>query len=287
LFDAYTRMDVEDLLVGFGLKDARWGRRIVEVLCRPPARRFAATILEYDRRVGRDGLRAAHWWRLNRLGRGLDTHGVAQVPREGPLLVVANHPGLNDSSALLASIPRHDLRVIGVEREFLRRLPHTSQYMFLLGATPRERIGLIRSTTRHLRAGGSLLVFPGGHIEPDPAVFPGAAEAVEEWSRSVDLWARHVPGLTIAPALVSHVLSPAAQRFPLVYMRRAEEDRRWLGAMLQLAIPAFQTTTVQLRFGRPILPGELSPDADGTPFGAVQREMLRLIAQVEGPATRR
>lgn len=281
LFDTYTRLDLDDILVGFGLQENGWGRRVVEILCRPPARRFAATILDYDRRVGEDGLHAAHSWLLNRFGRGLNIYGLANVPRKGPLLVVANHPGLNDSSALLASLPREDIRVIGTDREFLRRLPHTSQYVFMLGSTPRQRIGLIRATTRHLRAGGCLLVFPGGHIEPDPSLFPGASEALESWSQSIDLWARHVPNLTIVPALVSHVLSPAAQRFPLVYIRRTEDDRRWLGAMLQIAIPAFQDTTVQLRFGTPILPEHLPTSCDDTPFHAVLREMRRLITAVE------
>ncbi|MFZ2053156.1 MAG: hypothetical protein WAU81_03065 [Candidatus Aminicenantales bacterium] len=47
-----------------------------------------------------------------------------------------------------------------------------------------------------------------GHIEPDPAVYPNAAEHIEEWLTGIDFFFRHVPGLRLMPTIVSGVVSP-------------------------------------------------------------------------------
>jgi hypothetical protein len=131
---------------------------------------------------------------------------------------------------------------------------------------------------QHLRRQGTLLLFPGGQIEPDPALLPDAAAALDAWSESVDLFARLVPDLTIVPALVSGVLSPAALRHPLTRIRRAETDRRWLGATLQFIRPA--DVTVRVSFGPPIVAGT-RPDAPADlPSRTVPAAMRQLIAQV-------
>ena len=103
--------------------------------------------------------------------------GVDRVPREGPVLVVSNHPGLADAVALFATMPRDDLRVIAAERPFLSALPNTSRALIPVPDTPTGRPGAVRVAARHLRRGGAVITFPGGKIEPDPAVLPGASEA--------------------------------------------------------------------------------------------------------------
>ena len=193
---------------------------------------------------------------LERMASRLEVEGRENVPLEGPLLLVANHPGLCDAVALFAATPRPDLRVVAAERPFLDALPNTSRRLFTVPeASAAGRFGLIRAAGKHLRGGGAILTFPGGRIEPDPGVLPGAAEALGRWSASVDLFARLVPGLAVVPAVVSGVLSPTALRNPLTLLRRRTEDRRWLAATLQVLAPALHGVTVKVEFGRSIYVG--------------------------------
>ena len=213
-------------------------------------------------------------WALERMARRVEVEGLENVPREGPLLLAANHPGLFDTVALFAAIPRADLRVVAAKRPFLNALPNTSRYLLTVSAQPPGRFGLVRTATRHLRGGGAVLTFPRGKIEPDPAVLPGAVEALEHWSASVDLFARLVPDLVVVPVIVSGVLSPTALRNPLTFLRRRKEDREWLAATFQMMTPALRNVTTRIAFGRPV---HADDSAGGSVSQAVLVEARRLI----------
>jgi len=185
--------------------------------------------------------------------------GAEAVPREGPLLIVSNHPGLADAVALFAAMPREDLKVLAAERPFLSALPNTSKSLIPVPEDPGGRSKAVRAAARHLRAGGTVITFPGGRIEPDPAVLPGAAEAVGAWSGSVDLFARLAPGLAVVPAVVSGVISRAALRNPLALVRSDPRDRRWLSATLQMLVPALRDVTTRVEFGPPLRAGGKNP----------------------------
>jgi putative hemolysin len=274
--DTLTRVCADDLLSAFGLGGLRRGvaRRPLELLSRIPARRLARQVATYDRVVGESGLEAGGAWALERMVRRVKVEGRENVPREGPLLLAANHPGLGDSLALFATIPRTDLRVVAAERPLLEALPNTSRYLLTVAEASSGRFGLVRTATRHLRDGGAVLTFPGGRIEPDPAVLPGAVEALGRWSVSVDLFARLVPGLAVIPVIVSGVLSPAALRNPLTRLRRRKEDREWLAATLQMMTPALRNVTTRVAFGQPVR----ARDSSGRAISqAVQEEARRLI----------
>lgn len=250
--EALAKLCSGDLISAFGLGDLGPGavRSLLELLASVPARRLAGQISTYDDIVGGAGLRAGGAWALDQMSRDVVVEGRERVPREGPLLVVSNHPGLADAVALFAAMPRDDLRVIAAERPFLSALPNTARA--LITVTPNGRPGAIRAAARHLRGGGAVITFPGGRIEPDPAVLPGAAEALGAWSGSVDLFARLVPGLTVVPAVVSGVISRAALRNPLARLRRDPRDRAWLSATLQMLVPALRGVTTRVELGPPL-----------------------------------
>jgi hypothetical protein len=224
--------------------------------------------------VGGSGLAAGGAWALGRLAREVEVEGRENIPLEGPVLLAANHPGLADSIALFANVPRRDLRVMAAERPLLAALPNTSRYLIPIPESPPGRLAAARNAARHLKRGGAVLTFPGGRIEPDPAVLPGAEEALERWSESLDLFARLIPGITVVPAVVSGVLSPTALRNPLVFVRRQRRDREWLAATLQMLTPALRNVTTRVAFGRPVR-GEDVPDR--TVRGAVLHETRELI----------
>lgn len=274
--DELTRINSDDLLVALGLDRVRRGRRLLERLCRPPARRLARQILAYDALVADAGLQVAAAWALGQYVRRVAVEGQEAVPRSGPLLLVSNHPGLYDTIALFAAIPRGDLRVVAADRPFLRVLTNTSRYLITINEAVPERTAVIRAATRHLRAGGALLTFPGGRIEPDPAVLPGAVAALERWSESGAVFARLVAGLTIVPVVVSGVLSRAALRHPLTYLR-GPRHHQLMAATLQVVFPSLQRGTLRVAFGRPLAAG--CPDLDAAIAAECRRLMERCVAE--------
>ena len=269
--EVLTQMCAEELLEAFGLGSRA---RILDLLARVPAERLARQISTYDEIVGESGLAAGGAWALGRMARGVEVEGCGNVPADGPVLLTANHPGLADSLALFATIAREDLRVVAAEKPFLAALPNTSRYLIPVSESTSGRPGAVRTAARHLKRDGALLTFPGGKIEPDPAVLPGARDALEHWSESLDLFARLVPDLTVVPAVVSGVLSPIALRNPLILVRRHRRDREWLAATLQMLTPALRNVTTRVVFGRSVRTGDVP---DGSVREAVLGETRRLI----------
>jgi hypothetical protein len=277
--EVLTRVCVDELLDAFGLGGPGRGRHLLELISRVPAKRLAGQVATYDEIVGESGLAAGGAWALGRMARRVEVEGRERVPPEGPLLLAANHPGLADALALFATVARPDLRVVAAERPFLAALPNTSRYLIPVSeAFPKKRFEAVRIATRHLKGGGAILTFPGGKIEPDPAVLPGAVEALERWSESLDLFARFVPDLTVVPAVVSGVLSPTALRNPLIFVRRQPRDREWLAATLQMLTPMLRNVSTRVAFGPPIRAEDLP---DRTVREAVLEEVRRLIEHRE------
>ena len=278
--EALAKVCAEDLISAFGLGSLGPGiiRSSLQLLSSVPARRLAGQISTYDDIVGESGLPAGGAWALEQMSRGVIVEGMDRVPREGPVLVVSNHPGLADAVALFATMPRDDLRVIAAERPFLSALPNTSRALIPVPDTPTGRPGAVRVAARHLRRGGAVITFPGGKIEPDPAVLPGASEALEAWSGSVDLFARLVPDLTVVPAVVSGVISASALRNPVSRLRRDPRDQAWLSATLQMLVPALRDVTTRVEFGPPLRPGNGEPVSRRT-IGEARRIMERLGAR--------
>jgi hypothetical protein len=250
--ETLTRICAAEILDAFGLGGAERGRALLDGAARLAARRVAHKAAVYDEIVGGAGLKSGGIWAVSHMAKSLDIVGADGVPRDGPLLVVSNHPGLSDTVALFSAIPREDLKVVAAERPFLSALPNTSRRLLAVDEASTKRFGLIRDAARHMKSGGAVLTFPGGGIEPDPAILPGAGEALYRWSESLDLFARLVPGLAVVPVVVSGVLSRRALRNPLTFLRSREEDRRWLAATIQMLSPGLHATSVRVEFGRPL-----------------------------------
>ncbi len=269
-----TRANTDDILGALGCGEVRRGRRALEFMCRGAARGLAHKVIAYDDQVAIGGLRAGGAWAMRQFAARLEVSGAAHVPPDGPLLIVANHPGLSDTTALFAAIERPDLRVVAADRLFLRALTYTSRYLLFIDQTASSRIGAVRAATRHLRAGGAVLTFPAGRIEPDPAVLDGAEQSLDSWSDSIEALVRLAPGITIVPAIVGGVLSPAALKHPLTALRRKSQDRQWLAALLQIQLRSLQGVTVHVAFGQALR-------NCGEPIGAlIKAEARRLLGVV-------
>ena len=276
--EALTRINTEEILEVTGLENVRRGRALLEKICVPAARRFARQVASFDLRVGTDGLREASLWFIGNHIRRLEVAGKENVPAEGPLLIVSNHPGLSDTLALFASLPRNDLRVVAADRPFLRALSHTSQHLiYLRPAEPRQNL---RKIAGHLRGGGSVLIFPGGQIEPDPAMADGNVESLQSWSNSVGLIVRLVKEIRVVPAIVSGVVCAAAQHHPLTKIRKERKNRERFGALLQTIVPTYKNVNVRVAFGPTLDQNALQ--ARGSDTAAITETIIRHTRRLLG-----
>jgi glycerol-3-phosphate O-acyltransferase / dihydroxyacetone phosphate acyltransferase len=114
--------------------------------------------------------------------RRVEVIGLERVPVSGPLLVAANHQqGLMDGLLLAATFPR-PLRPIAKAPLF--RYPLIGQMARLAGAIPVHRRqdeggggavdneAMFGTARRALESGESLLIFPEGVSQPEPAIMP-------------------------------------------------------------------------------------------------------------------
>jgi hypothetical protein len=267
--DARTRMlfevNIDDILAALGWEKSPALRAVVRAAARRPALGFAREMAAFDDQAAASGLGPAARALLSGFARGLTVVGAERIPPRGPVLLLSNHPGMTDTLALFAAIPRADLRILAAERPFLRALPSVSRSLIFIPEERGRRFGAMRRAIGHLRSGGALLTFPAGEIEPDPAVLPGAAAALPRWSESTSAFLRLVPDCAVVPIVVSGVLARGAQRHPLTLLRRKRADRERLGAMLQVLMhtlrPGVWPVRIRVDVARSFGGRELSADA--------------------------
>lgn len=232
----------------------------------PLARRLGETIARFDAAVGQGSLPMAAGRVLGSLGVVPMVRGNTPFPQTGPLVVVANHPGVYDAMALFAAIGRDDLRVIAAERDFLRALPEMERHLLFVednfGATQTVSTSAhtssrgrgLRRALQHLRNGGCLLHFAAGRIEPDPA-FATPEAAVTPWQSGVGALgiACQKLGGQVRLGMVSGVHSPRLKRSALM---QALERRgaSTLAGLLQVALPTWLPVYTEVLVSQPIAP---------------------------------
>ena len=250
LLNTLTGINLDDLMDSAGLSRLR--HTPLRWLFWHAARRFALVAHEFDNRVGEHGLAQGSSWLLHQMTAGVHVVGADRIPAAGPVFILANHPGMTDTVALLTSLSsRPDLRVIALDRPFLRALPNVAKQLIFVSDDEGGRMAVVRAGATHLKRGGALLTFPAGEIEPDPAAFGQrkAVESLERWSDSFALFARLAPQTRFVPALVSNVISSRAQRHPATFLRRTAQDKERLAAALQVAMPRYRKLVARVAFG--------------------------------------
>jgi 1-acyl-sn-glycerol-3-phosphate acyltransferase len=267
-----------------GLPEESPLRRVLQPLLDPVVGRFTDLAAEFDGRVAQVGLPAAIGPYIPRFTHRFMAVGAAHVPHSGPALLVSNHPGAYDLFGILSQLPRADVRVIVSDISILRHLPATLPHFIFIGRTEQSRMAAVRAGVRQLREGGLLFIFPGGIVDPDPAVSPGAAGALQRWSPSLELFLRRAPETQVVPVVVSGVLSPGWLRSPVTRLRQEAKDRQKVAeafqVMQQLLFPGSLRTSPLITFG-PALPAVdlLRPDSAVSPLQAIvehQRTLLLL-----------
>ena len=141
-------------------------------------------------------------------------------------------------------------------------------------------MALVRQVSAHLKNGGATLTFPAGHIEPDPDVYPGAVNSLQDWTDSVGVFVRMAPNAAILPVLVRNVVAVKYAKHWLLKIKKTKEEREKLATALQLlGMILFdeKPVTVTVQIGNPIYVKELGSNDTNVIHQAVLAEMKCLI----------
>jgi hypothetical protein len=214
--------------------------------------RFSELAAVFEYRVVKEGWQKASAWFISHFVDRVKVLGAEKLPVEGPLIIASNHPGAYDSLVISSLLPRDDLKIISSDIPFVKKLPDTSQHLIISDKNPHNRMRAAREALRHLQAGGSLLIFARGTMDPDPAFMPGSEEEIERWTSSLGLFLRNVPQTRVAISFISGVLAPQYIRHPLTLFRRGRVNKQRLSeffqVMHQLLAPGKLLVTPNLSF---------------------------------------
>lgn len=278
-----TAINLDDLVTAFGWEQQPLLASILRKIFIRPARRFAQQVLDFDRDVGQTNLAEASRQLMRKhYVKDVRVHGREHVPPTGPVLFLANHPGMADTISLFAAINRPDLKIIALHRPFLASLPNTTEQLIVIDDDPAKRLNAVRQVSTHLREGGSVLTFPAGEIEPDPTVYPGALEALDTWTDSAGVFLRFTRDAKIVPVLVSGVIWDQTANHWLPRLKRARLEREKLAAALQLLMLITRNArpnVVHVRFARPITLHEVGSTEAQAIHQVVIERMQELIKQ--------
>ena len=226
-----------DLTKAFGLQPTEQAKSLIRLIFGKVTRTAAKVGLEVDRAVAEGGTAAGARISLPRFVKSHEARGLENIPANGPLVIASNHPASIDSIVITACVERPDFKVIIDDIPFFQHLPHLSQHAIYLPTddSMTGRMQVIRDSIRHLKNGGALLIFPRGSIEADPEFMPDADAEFNCWSRSLEIFMQRVPNLQTLVTIASGVISPAAMRHPITWIRKARKDKQRLAFIYQMA----------------------------------------------------
>jgi len=258
-----ARIAIHEVAMHFHLDRITGLPSLLERLFMRPALRFSRLALKFDQAAGEGGLFHAARQVLPAFIQGYSIAQSAPVPPEGPLLVLANHPGGPDSLAMLAAINRPDLYVVTAEHRLLSALPHTGRHLVMFSNTDVDRMGVLKSVLALLRKGKAVLLFPYGMLETDPAINPDGGATLQGWSRSPGMFLSRVPNACLILGVISGTISKAAYNSPLARLSWTKKRRQQRAMLMQMAVHPFSgglpLDDVRVSLSAPLVPGQLSP----------------------------
>ena len=259
---AYTERIIDEVCYALGVGRSGLRRKLLGPFLRLPAGRFGRIAARADSGVRDGGISGGSRLILPDVNMTVSARKAELIPADGPLLVVSNHPGGLDSIAILSCLPRKDTSVLISDVPFTRTFVLAREHFIFVPLRTGGRGPALRASIDHLGKGGSLLLFPHGDVEPDPEVGPGASEALQKWSRSIEIMLRAVPACRLQVTVASGALLPRFSRSLLVRIRKSPVRRQKLAEVFQLCqqtvFPRSVRTHVHISFAPPVLGSELA-----------------------------
>jgi putative hemolysin len=200
---------------------------------------------------------------------------LAEIPRSGPVMVVANHPsGALDGLALLTLIRRvrSDVRLVG--NHWLSWVPELRECLVPVDVFGRPEKAIrrngtaLRSAIRWLGRGGCLAMFPSGEVAHNEA--PDGRVVESPWRHTAAELAVRADA-TVIPVFIggsnSRLFRSAGRIHPLLRT-----------ALLPRELWTKRGSTVSVNIGRPITPGELTGRADAASRTALLHSRVEHLA---------
>lgn len=207
---------------------------LISLLVGFPTRRFAEVMADFDNVIQESGLRFASNHLLNKLTNNVISTGASLVPEKGPTIVASNHPGTYDGLTIISQLPREDVKIIVGANPFFRNLPNGSKFLIFATRDPSVRSDVIRQAIRYLQEGGLILIFPAGHIDPDPSILDGVEDGFHRWSRSLAVFLRKVPQAKLILTVTSGVITKNYVNHPFPNMFKNGHERRRIIEFMQV-----------------------------------------------------
>lgn len=256
------------LMSVMGLQHPNWVTRCLHPIFHSPAQRMSKLLVDLDRNTVQKGWNSAVNQFLSNLITDLHLTGEETIPKQGPLMVVCNHPAAYDVAVLAASIPRDDLMIIASDIPIVQMLPNIAAHIIPVPYHIPSRVQTVRSTIQHLKNAGAILIFPRGDVEPDPEVSLGAEQSLSRWSPSIELFLRRVPQTICVVAIASGMLSGRWFKNPMISIWKKYEQRQKVAEIFQIAAQLLTgkkpAATSKVSFSAPLkisdLGGEEAPD---------------------------
>ncbi len=223
-----------EIVKAAGLPDKAIWRKFINAFFGLPVKRFSKLGFDFDQMVNKYGFKRAINICLKLLVKDVEIIGKIEAPNSGPLLVVSNHPGTYDALCLASKLPRDDVKIVSSNIPFLKIMKNVNDHFLFTSIDSYVRMIVIRNAIRHLEKGGALIIFPSGHMDPEPACMAGAMTALNEWSKSIEIFLKKVPETMIQVAVVSHVLEERFLSNPLTHLRKGKRERQRIAEFLQV-----------------------------------------------------
>jgi hypothetical protein len=285
--------DVSDILFSqlmqvMGLNHPSLATRTLYPFLKTPAQRMSRLLVDLDRNIPQYGWNAAVKLFTSRLVSNIHLRGEANIPTQGPLMIICNHPAAYDIAILAAAIPRDDLKILASDIPIVQIFPHISEHIIPVPYHIPSRLQTVRSTIKHLENGGAIFLFPRGNVEPDPRVSPGAIQSLAGWSSSIELFLRKVTQTSTVVAIASGMLSGKWFKNPLIKLWKKYEQRQKVAEIFQIATQLLTgrptNAMPMVSFSAPLsmteLGGESSPE--GTLIASLIAQASNLLSEHSG-----
>jgi hypothetical protein len=266
-----------------GLKHPSFTSRCLSIIFNFPIHRLARLLISIDRSTARNGWSSATQEICDRLINPAQLDGAENIPHEGPLLIVANHPAAYDFLILSAALQRDDLKMLASDVPIVKMLPNVSPHFIPVPYNIPDRVQTVRNTIEHLSQAGSILIFPRGNVEPDPAVTSGAEEFIRGWSPSIELFLRRVPETISIVVIASGMLSAKWYNNPLIKRWKKFEQRQKVAEIFQVASQLLTGRKPAIRpkftFSAPLTVAELGGigSTEGTLSASLANQAIELL----------
>jgi len=237
--DSLTRIVLEDIKTSANFKKRKIISWIIDTVGYRPAGWLAELLERIDDQLNETTLYETAGRAIQSFSDGLVVHNQGAIPVSGPLLVVANHPGLADILGVVASLKREDVKIVAQQKGFMRVLRNINRHILTIEPDSTFKLNVIREVIHALKDGMAVIIFPSGSLEPDPAIVPGAVESLQGWSDSIGVFLNKVPETQLLPLLVSNVLTEKAWNSRFAKLGRNKKRRQQFASVVQFIAQRF------------------------------------------------